>query len=1379
MGPSRVSGVCALLLTLVVGAFAAHLAQVVPGTPVGTLSPEHRARLERKAKAVSRETTFSEPDRAMAFYVNSRTGPILTRGANITTGTRALDPALYLPAIAQLRDMPRYDSATNTRLPPAASRDPGEDELLATWSPLGPTNQGGRTRGLLIDPVDPNIMYAGGVAGGVWKSTDAGGTWMPVADLMANIAIGTLAFDPQDSSVIYAGTGEGFFNFDAIRGAGIFRSTDAGLSWSLLASTSNANFHYTMKIVVSPRNSQRIFAATRAGLFRSTNGGDSWGALPVTVNGGCTDLAMQVGGAAGYLFVSCGTFAQATIYRIADNDASAPEGVFSPAGMGRASIAVAPSNESILYVLGAQHSAGGGPGVHGLHGVYRSTANGDPGSFTTQRQGTVEPASTAEKINQLLLSNPVIALLTECGLGVSSFANQGWYDNVIAVDPLDANRIWAGGIDLWRSDDGGVNWGTAGFWWFTRGAQPLYHHADQHAIVFHPHYNGTSNRVMFAGSDGGIDRIDDARAAVNSTLPQLCGTTPVGAPWIDRNTGYVTTQFFDGVPYPSGQTFFGGLQDNGTLRGNAGDQNWSVLWGGDGGYVAVDTLNDANAGNDVLFLTNTGLSLQKSVNGGATFAPAISGIVTDLGFAFIAPFTMNAASKQQLWTGGWYVWRTTNQAATWVRASAEASGSGSISALAAHPLDPNRVLVGMSDGYIHHTTTALTNTSATSWPQTRPADGFVSWVAWDPNNVDLAYATVSRFGAATIFKSVNGGATWTATQGTGGSALPQIPALSVVVNPANSQQVFVGTDLGVFVSIDGGASWLLENAGFANTPVEALKFNETTPRRLFAFTHGRGAWRVGLACPVISVTPTTLASGTAGAPYSQTVVGSGGSGPYAFIVEPGTAPPPGLTLSSGGTLSGTPTTAGAYDFAVRATDANSCSGTRTYSLVIAPSPCPVITLAPGALPNGTVFTPYSQTITASGNPGPFAFGVTSGTLPPGLTLSPAGGLTGTPAATGTFTFTVTATAPGGCTGAQAYSVTIGGTTSTTTVTFEPGPYIYRGTPFTATAIVTGPGGLIQSLPVTYTGDCTIPTTANGCTASARFAGNLSYGPSEDAQSITIVHPTDAQPPTNVRVDAVEGNAVRFRWTAPRFGPRPESYVLEGGLSSAIVLASQDTASDQPVYDIVVPSGSWVAWFRTVAAGTVSGRSNEVEVRVNAGAPAPTAPTGLTGVVVGSTLALSWKNTFEGGTPSSIVLDVTGSAMTSIPLGLTESFAFSGVPDGTYAVSVRAVNASGPSAASAPLTLTLPGACTGVPAEPVNLLAYRVGRVVSIIWDPPASGAAPTSYVLSVAESFAGVLRLAARAISAPVTPGSYTISVAAENACGTSPFTASQTVVVP
>ena len=980
--------------------------------------PRLRAALGEEAEEVEREgakkKAFDAPDAAMAFYVNSRTGPIITRGPDATTGIRPLDSAAYLPALEHMRAMPRYSSAAGEVLPsydqmpdPTAAL-PGA--ALTTWSNLGPSNQGGRTRALIIDPGNPNVMYAGGVAGGVWKSTDAGANWTPLAQLqMANLAVVSLAFSPTTTNTIYAGTGEGFFNFDAIRGAGIFRSTDAGATWTQLPSTNTSNFHYVNSLIVSPRNPLRLWAATRTGLFRSIDGGGSWSQLVsgTSVNG-CTQVAMQLTGASGFVFGSCGNFAQGTVYRADDSDASTFTSVLSNAGMGRSSIAVAPSNPAVVYVMSASTTSGG-PGTDGLHAVYRSTSNGDLGSFTTQVDAKAAATTAQQRINRVLLSNPLFAF-TECVSG-AGFFNQGWYDNVIAVDPADPNRVWAGGVDTFRSDDGGANWGAAGYWWFAKGAAG-YHHADQHGIVFHPGYNGTSNRVMYSVNDGGIERIDDARAPVNNTVPQICGTPVAGAaPWVDRNNGYVTTQFYDGSVYPNGAAFFGGMQDNGTQRGSTASSAWAILRGGDGGYTAVDTLGDANASNDVLFLENTGLSIQRSTNGGASFATVTSGI-TNSGFLFITPFTMNQGNKQQLWIGGQYLFRTLNQGTNWTQASADTPGNGSISAIAVHPLDGNRVIAGMSTGYLLSNTAGLSSTSATSWPSTQPTTSYISWVTWDPNNLNVAYATVSGFGVTNLFKSVNGGATWTPSVGSGSTALPQIPALSVVVHPTDSLQVFVGTDLGVFTSVDGGASWYLENTGFANTPVESLKFSETTPYQLYAFTHGRGAWRVGL---------NTASAGSPQPPTNFRITGMSGntvsmawtmptSGPAVAAIQLEGGPTPGSVL---GAIPLGPTPAatvalpsGSFFIRLRSITAGGVSGPSNE--IVVNVNVPAVPSAPAnllGLVNGPVLSLAWTPTFGGGAPAGAVLDVT-GPVVASLPLGPAETFTYPAVPPGTYSFTV-------------------------------------------------------------------------------------------------------------------------------------------------------------------------------------------------------------------------------------------------------------------------------------------------------------------------------------------------------------------------------------
>jgi photosystem II stability/assembly factor-like uncharacterized protein len=545
-----------------------------------------------------------------------------------------------------------------------------------------------------------------------------------------------------------------------------------------------------------------------------------------------------------YVFASCGTFAQATVWRALDVDEGQTwEPVLRELHMGRTSLAIAPSNPQVIYALASYYNlAQADPKDYAMRAVYRSSASGAPGTW----EARVE-YDDSNPINTVQLTNPVYAFLGDCGYGTENLPiyNQGWYDNQIAVDPKDENIVWTAGIDLMRSDDGGRNWGVASYWWFD-ATDPNYSHADQHAITFHPMYNGASNRRMFVASDGGIHRTNDARAAVGTTLDSICGITSADqVTWTSLNNGYQVTQFYHGAVYPDASSFFGGTQDNGTIRGTtSGGSNWRMISGGDGGYVAVDTSD-----TDVLYGEFTGKSLQRSLNGGATWTPIHGGVTEPAGnFQFIHPFAMDPTESQRLWYGGAFAWRTENRGSTWTLASnffASRIASWAISAA-----NPDRVYVGVqhlgttTSGRIFTTGEATTATGSAVWPSAQPRRGYVSSLAVDPVDPLIAYATYSTYNFDTnvghVFKTVDGGAVWTRVD----HSLPDMPVHSIVVHPTQPDTLYIGTELGVFVTIDGGATWMRENTGFANVITEHL---ELSNERLFAFTHGRSAWSVSLA----------------------------------------------------------------------------------------------------------------------------------------------------------------------------------------------------------------------------------------------------------------------------------------------------------------------------------------------------------------------------------------------------------------------------------------------------------------------------------------------------------------------------------------------------
>ena len=160
----------------------------------------------------------------------------------------------------------------------------------------------------------------------------------------------------------------------------------------------------------------------------------------------------------------------------------------------------------------------------------------------------VRVTAVNKKVFTLLLTNPIIAMLEECGFsGTNSFINMGWYVNTLAVDPVDANIVWAAGVDWFRSIDGGRSWGVASYWWDE--TFPSFAHADQQVMVFHPDYDGSTNQTAYVGNDGGVYRTDNARAAAATGLLGPCSPANSSVAWTPLNHSYGVTQFYHGVVF--------------------------------------------------------------------------------------------------------------------------------------------------------------------------------------------------------------------------------------------------------------------------------------------------------------------------------------------------------------------------------------------------------------------------------------------------------------------------------------------------------------------------------------------------------------------------------------------------------------------------------------------------------------------------------------------------------------------------------------------------------------------------------------------------------------------------------------------------------------
>jgi hypothetical protein len=686
-----------------------------------------------------------------------------------------------------------------------------------------------------------------------------------------NLAVNSLAYVVDGGDVLYAGTGEGYFNDDAVRGNGIYKWS-AGAWAPLTPTVGNSDFWYVNKLAISRVTTNpppapptyRIYAATRTGVFRSADYGTIWTKIfPPTnvtlINGGVMDIVVRTDRTDGTdeMVVSMGTrgpydsVVQAALYHTlnARTETTAPDGTWTSvkteAGMGRTSLAIAPGSQTTIYAVSAESSD---TRRDFLHGVFKSTNGG--ASFSANVVNT-----TPGTLNTFLLSSGTR------GGACSDSQGYGWYAQAIAVSPADPNQVWVGGTDLYRSDDGGANWGQASASHLPAGdtstdADKKYVHEDKHVIAFDPGYNAGNNQIMFVATDGGIYRTDLGSGDVETK----CMDDPP-APlnfqmrWYARNNGFAITQFYHGLPYPDASLAFGGTQDNGSLK-KVGTYDWGLTdptFTGDWEYVGI---GGVSSGKRTVFAAQRHLNLWRSItDGAAPWTSVSSGTPTDAAHTLgDAPFVLDPNVSTRLWSGGTQLWRSTDSADHWTAAST--TFSGFISSINVSPFfSGNSVMASTSDGYVGSNTSALT-ANGVPWTLSQPLSGsnvFVSNVAVDTKDTsgNTAYATVSAFtnNFKHVFKSTSafsGSPGWTSISDSIGADLP---VNWVLPDRVAGSRLWIGTDTGVLTSTDGGTSWFQEATSFPSAIVESLSealgtFPSPTTPYLYAFTHGRGAYRV-------------------------------------------------------------------------------------------------------------------------------------------------------------------------------------------------------------------------------------------------------------------------------------------------------------------------------------------------------------------------------------------------------------------------------------------------------------------------------------------------------------------------------------------------------
>jgi len=628
----------------------------------------------------------------------------------------------------------------------------------------------GRLNCIEFHPEDNNTYWVGAPSGGLWKTTNDGTSWETLTDTNAVIGVSDIAIpsDYDTSKTIYIATGDrdAKDNYST----GVLKSTDGGTSWQVSLPFDVANRDLVNHLLIDPNNDSTLTAATTQGIMKTTDAGESWDKIHDVV---LKDIEFKPGNA-GIIYGS--TSSDPTkIYRSTDSGKTWTESL-SLTGS-RTELTVSADNPEVVYAVVANTN-------NGLKGVYKSTNSGI--DFTE------------------VYSDKNLLGWESDG---SDEGGQGWYDLTIISDPNHADTVFIGGINTWRSVDGGNSWKIVNHWTGDRGIPTA--HADKHAMEYQ---NGSS--VLFEGNDGGIYR-----------------TTDAGNNWEDLTNGMVISQIYKLATAQSDTDIvINGLQDNGTKLYFKG--NWYDIIGGDGMDCMIDHEN-----SDIQYGTQYYGAIYRTKDGWNN-STEITPSGAEEG-AWVTPFAMHPENPATIYGGYTNLWKSTNRGDSWSEIS-DMNSYYKIRSISISESDPKYIYMADPKNIW------MTSDEGSNWIEI--SDGLplneaaITNIEVSYNNPDVVWVTMGGYNNNNLYKSTDGGSTWTNIS----AGLPSLPVLDVVQDNSYSKRtvLYAGTDVGVYKKVDD-SEWNIFSNQLPNVIVNdlAIYYDKDQGKNVLrAATYGRGLW---------------------------------------------------------------------------------------------------------------------------------------------------------------------------------------------------------------------------------------------------------------------------------------------------------------------------------------------------------------------------------------------------------------------------------------------------------------------------------------------------------------------------------------------------------